>query len=90
MEEEAKPKPITKQVNKHVSTAVDVANFTWKLLRMTKQLEFAVVTGRDINGRAKTKISHTVQLTDNEILHLDKGGKIIVVHLCGYQPHIKL
>lgn len=83
------PPPITKRIPKHVSTAVDVGSIVWKILRRTKQIEFAIVTGRDFDGKPKTKMSHTVDLTHAELDHLDNGGKIIVLHACGFQPHIK-
>lgn len=81
---------ISKRVSKHISTVVDVANLTWKLLRATKQLEFGVVSWDPIQRKQKTSITHTVNLTDDELKHLDKGGKIIVIHACGHQEHVKI
>ncbi|WP_029629610.1 hypothetical protein [Zavarzinella formosa] len=84
------PPPKTKQVNKHVSTVVDVANITWKLLRATGQIEFSVASRDPMTGKPKHSITHTVSLTQDEQNHLDKGGKIVLVHLCGWQPHIRI
>jgi hypothetical protein len=83
------PPTITKSSDKRVSAALTAASMTWKLLRMTKQIEFSLVT-TDFMGKPKHSLSHKVDLTDDELDHLDNGGKIIIVHACGYQPHIKI
>jgi hypothetical protein len=82
------PKPITKRVSKHVSTAFDIANATIKILRYTKQIEFSLVK-IGFRGPEHT-MTHTLDLTDDELEHLDNGGTIIAAHICGWQPHIKI
>jgi hypothetical protein len=84
------PPPKTKQVSKHVSTGIDIANLAWKVLRATGQVEFSMVTADPMTGKPKHTITHTVTLTADEQAHLNKGGKIIMAHLCGWQPHIKI
>ena len=84
------PPPKTKQVDKHVSTAVDVAKLTWKLLRATGQIEFSMASMDPMTNKMKHTITHTVSLSKAEQDHLNAGGKIILVHLCGWQKHITI
>jgi hypothetical protein len=85
------PIPVkSKQVQEFISTAFDVAKLTWRLLRATKQIEFSLATREPITGKVKHTITHTVNLTDDEHNHLNNGGKLILIHACGWQPHIKL
>jgi hypothetical protein len=80
----------SKQVQEFISTAFDVAKITWRLLRMTNQIEFSIATRDPFTGQTRHTVTHKVDLTDDEHEHLQNGGKIILIHACGWQPHIKI
>ncbi len=84
------PPPITKRIPESVKTIALFAKLTYKILRATKQLEFMVVKTDPMTGKPVHGGTHTVSLTDAEMTHLNKGGKIIAVHLCGYQEHVRM
>lgn len=85
------PLPVkSKQVNEAISTLFDVSKLVYKILRATKQLEFSVASYDPLTGQTKHTITHTVSLTDDEHNHLNNGGKIVIVHACGWQAHIQL
>ena len=81
---------ITKMSRENLSEILKLGKLTWKLLRATKQLEFAVVRIDPRTGEPQRSITHTVSLTDAEHSHLNDGGKIIVVHACGHQAHVSI
>lgn len=81
---------ITKMSREDLRDVLLLGKLTWKLLRATKQLEFAIVRIDPRTGEPKRSITHTVDLTENEHKHLDEGGKIVVIHACGYQAHVSV
>jgi hypothetical protein len=84
------PKSLSKQVYEYVSTAYDVGKLTYRLLRLTNQLEFSLAKKNPYSGELESHITHTVDLTADERAHLDDGGRLVLIHACGWQAHIKI
>jgi len=73
-----------------ISTVLDVAHMTWRLLRDSGCVEFSTVTKNQVTGEIEHAITHKVKLSPSDQKHLEEGGQIVMAHLCGWQPHIRI